>query len=499
MAAARVAFTQKGHPSPTGTVRLVSGSDFCSTAGTGLVCEVAFSLFSGIANYKLELLDSQSHVTFTRIASASTSYALNFILANKFTSVALAFDDPVMGTPSQTNVQVTPYLQTDTSIAIPISADRFAEPIHLEDDDKSGATKLSTSLVYSSGQSVTLAYDGKTFVNPTIEAKPSPGGLSQRFVPILRSTEWALPDKRESSDYSGFGRMYLDRDAAVTFLAYKAIATIDSSGHIREQLLPKSEYDIALGADGLPWTILLSDGGSYALARVNADGSLTSFPLPDYARGSFVLGPDKQFWTTSFSSSGGFAVLRITAHGKIVDFKAPAGTQNLDTPTVGPGHSVWFAAFRSKGSILQVSAAGKMTAYEVPQIGNGFVSNLAWNGGRWLYAVASHEKLLRVSPGGKVEVFPAMLNMEDGSASPPIDPPLAFGPDGAMWYVSQAMDSGVGCNIEIGRVTTEGKVANAQLASACPKTIPATPTAFLEGPGNTLWYTRGSLVGKVVL
>jgi hypothetical protein len=505
MAAARVAFTQPGHPSRGGTLRLVSGSKVCSPATSGIVCVQGFSLFSGTVNYKLELLDSHGGVTFTRSGSTPTSPgSLTFVLANRYTNATVTFADPVMGAPSRVNLSVTPFLQDTAYAGIPISVIPFTKPIRLIDDDKTGATALSTALVYSSGQSVTLAYDGESLVNPRIEAQPSSGSV-QRLVPILRSTEWALPGKRESSTGAGFGRMYVNNAGSITFLAHDAIDTVSPTGQIVEQLLPGYEFDIARGADGLPWTVLRNATASaYDLVRVNAGGALTLFALREYSDATFVLGPDKQFWMPVVSQDQSYVVRRITEKGKITDFKAPADTQGLDGVSPGPAHSVWFAAFGSdSGSILQVSPVGKMTAYALPKTSRccayGSVTNLAWNGGRALYAVAARQYLLRFSPGEKTQIFPAMMNMEDSAASPPIDPPLAFGPDGAMWYVAQSLDAGLGCNIEIGRVTTEGKVANAQLASACPKTFPATPTAFVAGPGNTLWYTRGSLVGKVIL
>ena len=500
MVAARIAFTQAGHPSRSGTVRLVPANKLCARATAGITCELAFSLYSGTANYKLQLLDTRSRVTFTRSATTATSVGLAFVLANRYTSAAVSFDDPVMGAPSQVTLQVTPLLEGNGYGGIPVSVDPFAKPIRLEDSDKSGVTKLSTSAVYSSGQTATLAYDGKTIVNPTIEAKPS-AAYPQRLVPILHSTEWALPGKRQSSTLSGFGRMYLNSNGSITFLAHESIDTVTRNGHIVEQPLPGYEYDIAEGPDGLTWTIYRT-GSTYVLARVNANGTLTSFPLRGYNFGTFVLGPDKQFWVSILLPTQRFVVRRISAQGKISNFTAPAGLQGLNGPSAGPAHSVWFAACDSTasgGGILQVRPTGRMTEYTLPASSVRVITNVVWGGGRWLYAVAGGENLMRVSPGQKPEVFPAPLNMESSAASPPIDPPLAFGPDGAMWYVAQSLDAGLGCNVEIGRVTTAGKVANAQLASTCTTTFPILPTAFVAGADKTLWYTRGSSVGKVSL
>ncbi len=274
---------------------------------------------------------------------------------------------------------------------------------------------------------------------------------------------------------------------------------MSSDGTIAETRLPFSENDFARDPDGHIW--LVSPEKKYeALSRLNNDGTLTSFPLAGYVDGTLVLGPDRNFWMGASFGRRTF-IRRVTPKGDVTDFHFDSSTPVSD-PVKGPGGDVWFTggSSASGGSFVRATTSGKYVVYPLPPKAlpccTTFGTNLTWDGGSTLYAAIGYQFLGRISSTGHFDETPSPLGMADGYAHPL---GFGFGPDGAIWYTADDESGDTYCSAVIGRVTTSGAVSFVQLPGAfCDKNQqPILPNAFAAGPNGTLWYTRGSLVGKL--
>ncbi|HTA38975.1 MAG TPA: hypothetical protein VK760_07865 [Candidatus Acidoferrales bacterium] len=506
---ARITLEQPHRKTHTATIVLKKTAPLCRPATTGIVCTYALSMVTGTAHYTLELYGPNKNLTYSGGQDFNPySGSLPFVDTDVYTSTSLSYRDPTMGAPSRIPVSVTAYEDDDTLQlhGIVIGAAPYTKPIALVDTDKTGATKLSTLSVASPGTVVTLSYDGTSFVNPIVSTKPASSN-GWRFEPILRATEYPLPNGRASSTNASTGRILANADGTMTFLAYEALETVTSSGQITEQRLPAYEYDIARGPDRRIWTIIQYAKGD-ALARVNGDGTLAYFPLKNYQYSPFVLGPDKNFWMYGSTSGGSPAAVRVTPKGVETTIRIARNEENLSNLVAGGDGNVWFTGIggllpdSNTGNVVKVKPNGGYTIYQIP--GNAqpccspYVTNPILGADGKLYAVVGNTYLASVTPAGRFHELKRAMSL-GGSGSSGMPSAMAFGPDGAVWY-----DAGssyhAACALLLGRETTKGEVAFVQLPATCSTSgFPQGPTALAAGPGHALWYTRGDAVGKIQL
>lgn len=485
------------------TLGLVPGGHFCHPAPViGSRCWFSVRLGRAKVDYTLQIFDDKNRLRYTRSDTWSDSYAEPFVVSNRYNGVRVAFVDPTMGSPSRTRLDISPgYQNTKEQISgLIVWPGKLLKPIHLYDGDKSGATSLSRTTVSSLvNDQVDLLYDGKSFVNPWIGADHD---RSQLFVPFLRTQEYVLPSHKRTFTNSGHGRMFVNADGSITFLEFKGVGTIDTSGTITE-IHTSYEYDIAKGPDGRIWELAQAKGrSSEVLARVNDDGTLTQYPLPDWVYGSMVLGPDGNFWMATERAN---TVRRISPAGVITDFRVGGKNIDLFDLAAGGDGNLWFVGSRQATgrkptipAIVKVGTGGQPASYFLPVQAAGTeagVENPIWSKSGLFFSL-SYARMGRMEESGSYNELRGHLQMRKPSEG--ISIPMALGPDRALWF--PAMVLGPPCTL--GRWTMSGQVAFAQFAAKCPGTQGEPydqPTAFVAGPHNTLWYTRDDRVGKISL
>jgi hypothetical protein len=500
---ARIVFSQPHQPRRSATIRLAGNAPACQPnpfGDPGIMCQVAFSLAGEVAPYVVQLLDGNGHATATRIDPLNQPGQLSFILTNKYFNATVSFTNPLRGKSSRIFLDVLPQFATANGTAgIPLSPDRYMRPIHVIDEDESGATRLSSNVLTSSSDVVTLWYDGKSYVSPYIKVRPTISPLwttYQRLIPILTTREFPVSNALPEGFDIGSSAMLSNGDGSYSFLASNAIDTVSSAGAVTSRPLPGVPVDLAKGPDGLTW-VLISENGDSVLTRLNADGSSSGFPIGVNADPILLVGKDRHFWMVVGTSHGSYAV-RIDQRGNTTRFRFGKSHEFLEPPaSVGPGGTIWLGASvnSTSSTIAKIGPNGASTVYDVP-VGTfpcclPNYTNFAYDGGEWLYA-AIDGFLTQISQDGKFRRFPKLLQMDPAG-------PFTFLTDGAIWYSGgQAAGS---CNVVVGRVTTRGAIALMQIPAECSAQIgsPYVPEAYASGPGNVLWYLRGNVVGKVQL
>jgi streptogramin lyase len=94
------------------------------------------------------------------------------------------------------------------------------------------------------------------------------------------------------------------------------------------------------------------------------------------------------------------------------------------------------------------------------------------------------------STGGSV-----IASIPNVSLLPGTETPITRGPDGALWFPLAASTQP-----NIVRVSSSGQVNVFALPFAFPNPTYSQPvTDLAAGPDGTLWYVRGSAVGKIKL
>lgn len=500
---------RQGTRTHTATVGLTPGGHLCRQApapAVGLRCSYSITLVHENFSYAIEIFDGQDKLRYTRSDTHPIEYAtsLQFVVYDRFNYASVHFTDPTMGRPSRTPLDITPYFQ-DANLqvsGIVLWPGRLAQRIHIFDLDKTRATSLSrTTISTLADDRVDLLYDGTSYVNPWIGANRR---RTQMFIPFLRTTEYVVPSHKPTMTNAQHGRMFVNSNGSITFLEKEGVGTIDARGNISEVHTPY-EYDIAEGPDGHVWELAQGPGrSSEVLARINDDGSLAEYPLPDWVYGSMVLGSDGNFWMVSASGRYLNSARRLTPAGVITDFTVGGKDIGLSDLVAGGDGNLWFVGSQQgtgekppTGVVVKVATNGNYRSYILPlqNLTDPNLANPTWGPKGDLYTAIGYARLGRIGETGSYEELRGQLRMQkpgeyNGS-------PMAFGPDGAVWFSAMALDS----NCALGRWTPH-HIAFAQFATSCygkGNVFNALPTAFVAGPNNTLWYTRDDRVGKISL
>lgn len=230
-----------------------------------------------------------------------------------------------------------------------------------------------------------------------------------------------------------------------------------------------SPDDIVVGPDGNLW---FTESGVDRIGRITPAGTITEFTTPtaDSNPTGIAVGADGNLW---FAESGTSDIGRVTPAGTITEFP----TTNLDLSSTdkmvkGPGGDVWFVAFDSNGNneIARVNTAGKVTAYSL----NSYPSDLTVGPDGNLWVAASGE-IDQVSGAGAVTTF-AIPDGSDAYA-------ITTGPDGALWF-------GLDGSNQLGRLTTAGTFSEFSVPEpGATDGSTVSIGALTTGPDNNLWFT----------
>jgi streptogramin lyase len=199
--------------------------------------------------------------------------------------------------------------------------------------------------------------------------------------------------------------------------------------------------DIAAAPDGGAW---FGEGEQSKLGYVSASGTLTEYPEPQWASGSFgvAVSKDGSVWTTGREQVGG----KVVWGTQLIIRRHPDGTfSSYHVPEAEPGH-------------------------QTPQPFEGDITE-GPDGNIW-FTELEGEHIGRLTPSGEAAYFPL----------PPhtIQFGITSGPDGALWFTQTDFETGASA---IGRITTNGQVTWFPITGSYPFAITA-------GPDGALWFTE---------
>jgi streptogramin lyase len=297
-------------------------------------------------------------------------------------------------------------------------------------NNASGLQDTGPDQIVASGGALWFLTDiGESVYRVTPGTSPSPAAVYQDrlfnaadLAPSDNGGVWLMEAHGDGNDADGDALVRVNPDGSS--VAYP-------STHVNDL------YAIALAPDGAAW---YNDGGGF-LKRVDDAGSQLNVPLPQPASSimevsSIAFGADGSPWFTGYDVGGSFGAGACCAQighisGGVADL-TPVGPQHLSDGFLahsivrGPDGAMWFA----------VSAA----------FADGF--------------------------NGIGRIDPANRHIEMANLSPYDATDIAFGSDGALWFIDQ------GAN-QIGRIT----INNALFPSSA---LPPAPRVWLSVPRQTL-------------
>ncbi len=288
--------------------------------------------------------------------------------------------------------------------------------------------------------------------------------------------------------FSGGGAMARGSDGNLWYVngEQKITRFTVNSGAITEFAAPSSPNNVAFqgmvnGSDGNLWYI-----ANYTLGRISMNGEFKEFALPRDSgfSGSIAAGADGTLWVT-MGGDGKYQLLKVTipadatAAPVITNVALPSNM--LETIGAAPDGSLWVAVALtgpdpiSATHILRVTPDGAIS--QLPQTLTGAISALTAGpeNTMWFYDTLGH--IGQMTLVGVPTLFPVSEISRD---MPPMS--LALGPDGAMWFPTQAN----GVNTGIGRITPSGAVTTFTLPHSGGGIANIT-----AGSDGGVWFTLG--------
>ena len=412
------------------------------------------------------------------------------------------------GVPSSVTVKLqqnTAPTGTATSVPLAVTAfdadgnaitGAYATPVTLTDDDKSGHTAISPNPVPSSTTAVGLTYDGGV-ANARISSALAGSG-SDGFASGVAAHEYAVPSGTPATSNSGTGTIVLGGDGAMWFGEQNGVGRVDTSGHITEYPSAAQPQVMVRGPDGAVWfssSFDRSTGNFGELCRVAADGSVTKLNVSMGPR--FVVGADGNFWDVD----GNGYVKRITPAGTVSTFSlvSPPGALNpgahANDIVASPDGNLRVLDY-SDEIIYTVSTSGSQLAATQMSPGQyipsgGSAATFGPDAAIWY---VSQFEVIRTTTGGattEYQQFPGTLTVLNGIGTAA---PLLSAADNNIWTTG-AWFYGLQTMFRIS--PSSGAIVALPLPAVPATSVYGQPAAVGEanGPNGTIWYVRGSTVG----
>jgi virginiamycin B lyase len=181
--------------------------------------------------------------------------------------------------------------------------------------------------------------------------------------------------------------------------------------------------DVVAGPDGALWFTESSTG---SIGRATTDGVITDIATPGLQPTSLAVGPDGAIWFTSTTYQA--SVARLNADGTVSNFPlATPGSRPADLID-GPDGALWFVE-NLNGAVGRITTQGVITETSVrAEMASPQAIAFDVSGNPWV--TGDGAGLVRVNPGGgpttDVDVRPASPTGFFGA--------IARGPGGALWF-----------------------------------------------------------------
>ena len=477
------------------TVLDLGDAAHCDAAGK---CTVSLPVPPGDATFVVSAYDapgasgallSRATVHATIVAGGSSTIAA--VLDGNVATVTLALANP-NPTLHQALADAITIVAKDAANNTIVGPGGYLNPITLTNSDTSGHTSLTKTTINGPGDAATLQYDGG-YAAGAITA--SAQGLSGnppappmvQFFPTIQTTETPIAANRVSRS------MIVGPDGALWFAESPGyLGRITTGGALSEEAIPGSynAFVLCAGPDNAVWIGAQNmRTGVAAIMRRDANGTYSTYPLAS-GRGivNLVLGADGNLWFNQTTQLGQITPAGVVTMNTVKD--ANGNTFPLHSLVNGPDNALWFGASGALGRFDLGTHAVVMYAVNGPFAGTTVPGDPST-------IVVGPDKRLYFS-GGPV---PVLASTTSGTIVPvyaqqviPISSPLAFAPDGGLWFAF----AGSFTTVTFGRALGGNELPVLD-STAQPNQNP-TPSvdSLVLGPDGALWYTRGGAVGRMV-
>ena len=472
----------------TATVLNLNDTSHCDASHK---CSIALQAPAGNDTFLVSAYDQLngggnllSRATVQATISPNGTSTVSAVLDGVVASITLSLANP-LPTLHQTTTDALTVIAKDASGATIIGPGGYLYPITLTNSDTSGHSSLTKTTLSGPGDTAALQYDGgyaAGTIGANAQGVSTPPTLT--WYPTITSTETPLPSGHTPS------KLINGPDGALWFVSKPgSIGRITTAGSISEFAVPNwNPIVVATGPDAAIWIGAQSTtSANIALLRRNSDGSYTSYAAGTASSiDALVTGPDGKLWFT------GFGLLNsMTTSGTWTQFHIKDSNGNpvvVTTVVVGPDGALWLGA---NGGLGRYDiASGTTTWYTVqppgapiPLTPAGIISG---PDGRLYFG--SFSGIVVSDTSGSMSI---LYQPKSGIASAPLD----FAPDGGLWFSTGSTQGG---NASWGRIAG-GTEIPIQGSSAQPTSQgPAFPDALVTGPDGALWYTRGTVIGRMV-
>jgi virginiamycin B lyase len=236
---------------------------------------------------------------------------------------------------------------------------------------------------------------------------------------------------------------------------------------------------IATGPDGALW---FTAWPGNAILRITTSGVATSYPVPTAKSQpqSITAGPDGALW---FTEQAGNQIGRITTAGAITEFPIPTPNSQPNGITAGRDGALWFTEWNGN-RIGRITTAGAIAEFPLPPGRNGPGAIVAGSDGALWFARGV--EIGRITTAGSTTQY--TVATPAGTITAWINS-LAIGPNSALWFTSDNIDSLGIHTCDIGFITTAGAITQ----------YPVSGCAYAITPGadGGMWFTNINSVGRI--
>jgi hypothetical protein len=430
--------------------------------------------------------------TVQQAISGTTVVPVTLLGVPASASVSLASNTAPAGTPASISITLTVKDADGNTIT-----GTYATPVTLTNDDKSGHTTISPNPVVSSLAAPALNYDGSA-VNARISASFNGSGIAL-FASAVPAQEYAIPSGQQAASNAGTGTIVQGGDGAMWFGEQNGVGRVDANGAITEYPMVQPQVMVR-GADGAVWFTTFFDsatGHSGELVRVAADGTATKLNVAIGPK--FVPGSDGNFWDVD----GNNYVKRVTPAGTVNAYPliSPPGALNpgvhtSDIVASPDGNLLVFdynnlIVYTVATSGSQVAATQMSPGKFLATGGNSTISgpdSAVWYIGQF--------EVVRYAGSGSITEYnqlPGTLTFASGTGNAS---PLLAGPDGNVWATGTWLLNNTPTFVRISPSTGTILALPAPSSGRNGVGLPPSILGAANGPNNTIWYVRGSNVGR---
>jgi streptogramin lyase len=232
-------------------------------------------------------------------------------------------------------------------------------------------------------------------------------------------------------------------------------------------------FGSVLGPDNNIW---VTTGAANSIAKVDAKGTITNYPIPTAASNPrfITVGSDRNLW---FTESAGNKIGRITTAGVITEFAVPTAAAEPFVISPGPDGNLWFTELAGN-KIGRITTAGVITEFAVPTAASapyGIVAGPTGSNDMY-FTESAGDKIGKITSSGVITEIPLAAGSK---------------PHGITTVASTLWIAEFGTN----------KVAQLQGNTVLEISMAAgsQPIWVTQGPGPTMWVSLNGTAQMAVL